>query len=435
MFATCSDAIHWLQSQLPTFHVQGRIAFNPSLDTISFLSTVLGNPHTKFRNVHIAGTNGKGSTASMLASILQEAEYKTALYTSPHLLSFTERIKINGKPISEKELLHWVNLLYPVVCEMVKKPSFFEITTAIAFAHFADQNVDIAIIETGLGGRLDATNILQPLLSVITRISYDHTDILGDTLTKIATEKAGIIKPNTPVLIGKRNTETDEVFSNTAIEKNSPIFFIEDNWKSEYKGNSVLQGIHDVYYKGECVYPQLETGLSGKYQAENVALVCAVVDFLANNQWDIKDIHLYRGLKNVQKNVNLMGRMQVLSQNPLIIADIAHNAEGVQAVIQNLTGFTTIHAVLGILRDKDAETMIQAFPINTIFYMITADTPRAIPAQELTQIAVNLGYVAFEYSYLETALKHAKKNCKRNDVIYTGGSNYVVSRILPLFTR
>jgi dihydrofolate synthase/folylpolyglutamate synthase len=273
------------------------------------------------------------------------------------------------------------------------------------------------------------------MVSVITRISYDHTDILGNTLAEIAGEKAGIIKPDIPVFIGKRQTETDSVFFNTAKHKNSPVFFVEDNWKSNYKGNTIFEGIHDVYFNNEFIYPQLEVGLLGKYQAENVATVCAVADFLSNNQWDIKDIHLYRGLKNIQKNVNLMGRMQVISQNPLIIADIAHNSEGIQAVIENLSGFNAIHAVLGILQDKDAEMMIQLFPQNTVFYMITADTLRAIPAQELTRIALTFGYKAGVYSTLETALKEAEKNYINNDVIYTGGSNYVVSRILPLFIK
>lgn len=430
MFSTYSEAILWLQSQLPVFHLQGKVAFNPSLDIISYLTDIFDNPHLKYPAVHIAGTNGKGSTASMLASVLQEAGYRTALYTSPHLLSFTERIKVNGKTIPESQILDLVNVLYPVVQKMPQKPSFFEITTAIAFQYFAQEKVDIAVIETGLGGRLDATNIIQPILSIITRISYDHTDILGNTLAQIAMEKAGIIKPNTPVFIGKRNPETDIVFSDVAKKHKSTVFFVEDTWNSIYQNTDSLQGIHDVYFREDCIYPHLETGLSGKYQTQNVALVCAVLDFLADNKWNIKDVHIYRGLKNIQTNINLMGRMQVISPNPLLIADIAHNAEGIQAVVENLSRFERIHAVIGILRDKDAQNMIRAFPKNTLFYMITANTPRAIPNTELTLMAQNAGYDAKDYSSIEEAISHARKNCKDNEVVYTGGSNYVVSMII-----
>lgn len=427
MFHTYSDAITWLQSQLPVFHIQGKTAFNPDLDVISYLASVLDNPQMRYPTIHIAGTNGKGSVASMLASVLQEAGYKTALYTSPHLISFTERIKINGIPVPESEILHWINVLYPVVEKMPKKPSFFEITTAMAFAYFAQQKVDIAIIETGLGGRLDATNIIQPVVSAITRISYDHTDILGDTLAQIATEKAGIIKPNTPVFIGKRNSETDNVFIDKAKQQKSSIFFVEDTWKSIYQNTDFFHSIQDVYFNSECIYPQLEVGLLGKYQTDNVAMVCAVCDFLTNNQWNIKDIHLYRGLKNVQKNINLMGRMQVISQKPLIIADIAHNVEGIQAVLESLSHFKRIHAIMGILQDKDTESMIRQFPENTFFYMITADTPRAISNVKLTETGKNAGYTAQAYSSIEEAVLQARTNCKENEVIYVGGSNYVVS--------
>ncbi len=432
MFSAYSEAITWLQSQLPVFHLQGKTAFNPSLDTISYLSSVLYNPHLKYPTIHIAGTNGKGSTASMLASVLQEVGYKTALYTSPHLLSFTERIKINGKAIPEHEILDLVNLLYPVVQKMPKKPSFFEITTAIAFQYFAEQKVDIAVIETGLGGRLDATNIIQPIFSIITRISYDHTDILGNTLAKIASEKAGIIKPNTPVFIGKRNSETDNVFTDIAKQQNSAIFFVEDTWKSIYQNTDFLHGIHEVYFNQECIYPQVKVGLLGKYQSDNVATVCAICDFLANNQWNIKDIHLYRGLEKVQKNINLMGRMQVIRQEPLFIADIAHNTEGIQAVLESLSHFKRIHAIMGILQDKDIENMIQQFPKNTVFYMITADTPRAISNITLTEIAQKLGYTAQAYS-LEEAILKAYTNCTSNEMIYVGGSNYTVSMVLKKY--
>lgn len=431
MFSTYSEAISWLQNQLPVFHLQGKTAFNPSLDTITYLCNALDNPQLKYPTIHIAGTNGKGSTANMLASTLQEAGYKTALYTSPHVLSFTERIKINGKPIAESELLSWVNFLYPIVEKMPKKPSFFELTTAIAFTYFAQQKVDITVIETGLGGRLDATNVVQPVLSIITRISYDHTDILGDTLEQIATEKAGIIKPRTPVFIGKRNFNTDPVFLTIAQSQKSPIFFIEDHWNTLYKGyNAAFEGIYDVFFSHQLIYPDLEVGLLGKYQTENIALVCAVINFLSDNQWDIKDMHLYRGMKNIQKNMHFIGRMQVISTSPLHIADIAHNPEGISAVVENLSHFDTIHAIIGILRDKDIKMMLNAFPKNTFFYTVTPNTPRGISAGELSQIAQGLGYVAQDYNNIPLALSKAKENCKNNDVIYTGGSNYVVSMLL-----
>jgi dihydrofolate synthase/folylpolyglutamate synthase len=433
MFSAYSEAIAWLQSQLPTFHLQGKTAFNPSLEIITHLAEFLGNPHLKYPTVHIAGTNGKGSVASMLASVLQESGYKTALYTSPHLLSFTERIKINEKTIPESEILYWVNVLYPVVQKMSKKPSFFEITTAIAFAYFAEQKVDIAVIETGLGGRLDATNIVKPVVSAITRINYDHTDILGDTLAKIAAEKAGIIKPNTPIFVGKKHEETDSVFTNIAKYHQSPLFFVEDSWKSIYQNADFLHSIHDVYFGQECIYPQVKVGLLGKYQSDNVAVVCAICDFLADNQWNIKDIHLYRGFQNVQKNVNLMGRMQVISQNPLMIADIAHNTEGIQAVLESLSHFERIHAVLGILQDKDAKSMIRLFPKNTLFYMITADTPRAVSNTTLAQIAKDAGYTAQAYSSMEEAILQAQTGCKDDEVVYAGGSNYVVSMVLKKY--
>lgn len=429
-FQTYQDCINWLQSQLPVFDIQGKKAYNPSLDTISYLCEKLNHPHTKFKSIHIAGTNGKGSTASMLASILQEAGYKTGLYTSPHLISFTERIKIDGITISEDFILQTVNFLYPAIVSCPKKPTFFEITTAIAFAYFAHQKVDIAVIETGLGGRLDATNILQPELSIITRIHYDHMDILGNTLAQIAYEKAGIIKPKIPVLIGKRNPETDTVFIQVAQSQSSPIFFVPDSWVAVYQRANFTHAVHNVFYRGQCIYPDLEVGLLGKYQTENVATVCAAVDFLANHQWDIKDIHLYRGFRNISKNVNLMGRMQVIAQKPLIIADIAHNVEGIQAVIESLLPYGRIHAVIGILQDKDVKNMLAQFPANTEFYMITASSSRALDSQKLVFLAKELGYSAKAYSDIQSAVHEAKKQVQDNEVIYIGGSNYVVSQAI-----
>jgi len=397
----------YLFAQLPMYQRVGKAAYKVDLTNTYDLCKLLNNPENKFKSVHVAGTNGKGSTSHMLASILQEAGYKVGLYTSPHLKDFRERVKINGEMITEKEVISFVEK-YKSDFEKMNL-SFFEWTVGLAFDYFANQKVDIAIIETGLGGRLDSTNVVTPEVSVITNIGIDHTQFLGDTLGKIAVEKAGIIKPNVPVVIGETQKETTAIFQNKAEQGKSPIQFADALIKNT-----------------------LQTDLKGVYQQKNIKTCLAVSNCLIDKGWRISKNNIEIGLQNVVKNTGLLGRWQVLSENPLTICDTGHNEEGVKELVGQIknTAYNKLHFIFGAVNDKSIEKVLELLPKAALYYFCAAKIPRAMPVKELMKVAKQKGLNGMAYDSVETALSAAKANALGNDLIFIGGSTFVVAEVV-----
>lgn len=404
---TYEETLEYLFRQLPMYQRQGKSAYKKDLTNTRALCEVLDNPQQRFKSIHIAGTNGKGSSAHMLASIFQESGYKTGLYTSPHLKDFRERIRINGEMISEKSVVDFVTK-YDEKFKTIS-PSFFEWTVALAFDSFAKEKVDIAIIETGLGGRLDSTNVINPEICLITNIGFDHMDMLGDTLTAIAGEKAGIIKKSVPVVVSNHSGER-EVFKRKADEMKAPIVFANE--------------VED--------FPKFKSDLQGNYQEENIRGVYLTCIQAASKGWKISDKHIKKGLLNVKKNTRLRGRWDVLQKQPLIIADTAHNKEGLSITLKQLLNlnYNRIHFVIGFVKDKDVETVLQLFPKNADYYFCQANVPRALAIEDLKQIAKRNGYKGSYHKTVNTAFDEAKKNQQNIDIIYVGGSNFVVAEII-----
>lgn len=428
---TYEQTLDYLYSRLPMFHRIGSAAYKADLVNTVRICTLLKNPELRFRSVHIAGTNGKGSTSHMLSSILQEAGYKTGLYTSPHLKDFRERIRINGKMIPKKFVVNFVET-YLKDFEKIK-PSFFEWTVGLAFHYFAEMNVDIAIIETGLGGRLDSTNVITPELSVITNISLDHTNLLGDTVKEIAREKAGIIKPGIPVIIGERDNETEKIFLKTAKEKIAPITFAEDLVKTSkaavlYKATPQLSLLvkNDVY-SGMIVSP-----LAGMYQIKNVKTVIATAAHLSNSGFKITPTNIKRGIWKVTSNTGLLGRWQQLGKNPLIIADTAHNEAGIKEVLKMIrkTEFDNLHFILGMVSDKDTDSILNHLPRSATYYFCSPNIPRAMDSYDLRDKAEASGLTGTVHTSVKKALTAAKKNAGKNDLIFAGGSTFVVAELV-----
>jgi len=401
------ETLDYLFKQLPIYQRQGAKAFKKDLGNIKALSKLLDRPEQKFKSIHIAGTNGKGSTAHMLASIFQSAGYKTGLYTSPHLKDFRERIRINGQMIPEKEVIHFV-ADYQTEFEAIQ-PSFFEWTVALAFHYFRNNEVDIAIIETGLGGRLDSTNILQPILSIITNVSLDHMDILGDTLDKIAFEKAGIIKKGIPIIIGKSSGER-EIFESKAMDVSAPIEFCED-------------------FKD---YPKLQTDLLGNYQDSNLRTVYLSWLKLQELGWRVNQIDFTKGLNQVVQNTGLRGRWEILSDRPKVIADIAHNEEGLINILKQIKAESKeqLHFVLGFVNDKNVFDLLKMFPKEASYYLTQANIPRALNLLELEKMAVQLNFNYQIYSSVNQAKNAAIKAAKAEDLVYIGGSTFIVAEAL-----
>jgi dihydrofolate synthase/folylpolyglutamate synthase len=399
------QTLDYLFSRLPMYQRQGAAAYKADIGNIVAASKHLENPHKKFKSIHIAGTNGKGSTAHMLASILQEAGYKVGLYTSPHLKDFRERIKINGKMILEKEVVSFVEENKIIFKEM--NLSFFEFTVAMAFDYFAKQEVDIAIIETGLGGRLDSTNIINPELSIITNIGFDHTNLLGNTIQKIATEKGGIIKENTPVIIGRDKKEPTAIFKHIATTKKSKL-------------------IHTSTYNN------YETDLKGDYQKENIATSVTAIQQLQKKGWDISEKEIQLGLLNTIKNTGLLGRWQTLSNTPLIICDTGHNEDGIKEITKQLAtlDYKQLHFVFGTVNDKNLATILPLLPKNAQYYFCKANILRGMPAKELETQAQKLALSGTSFTSVNEALNNAKKNAKKDDLIFIGGSTFVVAEVL-----
>ncbi|MDY8138836.1 folylpolyglutamate synthase/dihydrofolate synthase family protein [Aquimarina sp. 2201CG5-10] len=401
------ETLDWMYVQLPMYQRQGAVAYKIDLTNTLSLATYLGNPERQFKSIHVAGTNGKGSTSHMLASVLQEAGYKVGLYTSPHLKDFRERIRVNGETISEEYVVDFIEKHKSYFEENLL--SFFEMTVGMAFQYFASSKVDIAIIEVGLGGRLDSTNIITPQVSVITNIGLDHTRFLGDTLTEIAGEKAGIIKKNVPVVIGRYQEETVEVFKDIAKSLDSKLHFAED--------------LNDKTYTSD---------LKGDYQKENIRTVLKTMDVIRDQGWNVSEETIKRGLGSVVKNTGLLGRWQILQNEPKVICDTAHNEDGLIPVMKQLSGesYKNLHIVLGVVNDKDLDTILPLFPKDARYYFVKPDIPRGLDEKKLKEKSLKFKLIGKDYSNVQEAYDAAKQNATKQDVIYIGGSTFVVAEII-----
>lgn len=402
-----TDTIDWMFSQLPMYQNQGKTAYKENLSNTLLLAKYLKNPESKFKSIHVAGTNGKGSTSHMIASILQEASYKVGLYTSPHLKDFRERIKINGKPVSKQFVIQFIENNKSFFEE--NSLSFFEMTVGMAFDYFAKQNVDIAIIEVGLGGRLDSTNIITPQVSVITNIGLDHTQFLGNTLQQIAFEKGGIIKPKVSVVIGETQKETTAVFMDLAKKNEAPIYFADELITTNYR-----------------------SGLKGNYQKKNIKTAVQTILEIRKKGFTISEHNIKEGLLNVTPNTDLKGRWQILQHTPKVICDLAHNREGLTYVMNQLEEetFEHLHIVLGMVNDKDISNIIDLFPKKAAYYFCKPNVLRGLDVEILKSHFVEKGFKGNVYKTVKEALDSAKKIANKKDLIYVGGSTFVVAEII-----
>ena len=392
---------------MPQYQILGGKAYKADLSNIISICELLENPQKKIRTIHVAGTNGKGSTSHMLASVLQEAGYKVGLYTSPHLRDFRERIKINGKKISKNKVVKFVEKNKELLKEV--NPSFFEWTVGLAFHYFAKQKTDICIIETGLGGRLDSTNIITPEVSVITNISLEHVNLLGDTIEKIALEKAGIIKQDIPVVFGETQKETSSLFTEIAKSKNARFYFADKFVIKNYK-----------------------TDLRGNYQIKNVKTTVQTIIALNEIGWDISKKELKKGLKKVMKNTKILGRWQTLSNLPKIIADVGHNANGIAQGLEELKSeeYENLHLVIGIASDKDSRSVLELLPKNAKYYFCNSENPRLMKSNKLQLEAKNLQLIGESFNTVSEALESAKVNASEKDLILVTGSNFIVAEVV-----
>lgn len=426
------ETLDYLFSRLPMYQRIGKAAYKADLATTIALDEYFGHPHRQFRSVHVAGTNGKGSVSHMLAAVLQEAGYKAGLYTSPHLKDFRERIKINGKAAQEDYVVDFVDRHRGIFESL--SPSFFEMTVAMAFDYFAKEKIDIAIVETGMGGRLDSTNIITPILSVITNIGLDHLEFLGNTLPQIAREKAGIIKRRVPVVIGELHHETRNVFTGVAEDNNAPISFASEIYKCAFALQTVdgLQSFN-IRGKGRLIYENLESDLLGFYQQKNVITCLQAMDILNNSGIDISMGNIYSGLRNAAEKTGLLGRWQIIGENPRIICDTAHNPEGISAVLGQIraTPYENLHMVIGFVNDKDTSQIIKLLPADAKYYFTQASVPRALDSEILMEAAIAAGLQGCAFTRVPDALAAAKNAADKNDLIFVGGSTFVVADALP----
>ncbi|MBU1013126.1 MAG: bifunctional folylpolyglutamate synthase/dihydrofolate synthase [Bacteroidetes bacterium] len=425
-----TETLDYLFSQLPMYQRVGKVAYKANLDNTIALLGILNNPQAHFNSIHIAGTNGKGSVAHMLASIFQTAGYKTGLYTSPHLNDFRERIKINGQMIPEEKVIDFVEK-YKSSFETIK-PSFFEMTVGLAFQYFENEKVDMAIIETGMGGRLDSTNLITPELSIITNIGMDHMQFLGDTLEKIAGEKAEIIKVEIPIIIGKRQSETQQIFIEKALQQKTNIFFAEDIFDAKQLTNSTLEfSEYDVWRASELYIEHLQCPLLGAYQSENIVTVIQACDLLADKYGLIVPI-VKEGIEDVLINTGLKGRWQILSKNPLTICDTGHNKDGITAVVNQLKGIqcNQLHFVLGFVNDKNICDLLNLLPRNATYYFCKAEIPRALDEKVLEEQAHKAGLRGQSYGSVREAYNSAVNNATSNDMVFIGGSTFVVAEVV-----
>ena len=431
------ETIDYLYTRLPMFSRIGAAAIKPNLDNTIAICKFLGHPEKKIKTIHIAGTNGKGSTSHMLASIFQEAGYKTGLYTSPHLYDFRERIKVNGQMCSQDFVVEFTNKIKPCIEKI--EPSFFEITVGMAFDYFAQEKVDIAIIETGLGGRLDSTNVIVPELSIITNIGFDHMALLGNTLEAIASEKAGIIKKDTPVVIGVLDPATKKVFEDKASKENAPIYFAEDfiefksfqnNWHNAlFEFNQPLIHLLDAP-----LFPKnftIECDLPAKYQAKNLKGVLVAAQLLSTMGWKLPANKIMKALSQVKVNNGLMGRWECIQDNPRVILDVAHNEHGIHALLEQLASshYQQLHIVTGMVKDKDVQAVLALLPKNALYYFTQSHIPRALPVDELAAQAKSIGLNGTNFDDVNIALKDAIKNANQQDLILVIGSIFLVAEV------
>lgn len=425
------QTVNYLYEQLPMFTRVGATAFKKDLTNTVKLCEHLGNPQDKFKSIHIAGTNGKGSVSHMLAAIFQSAGYRTGLYTSPHLVDFRERIRIDGEPVSREWVVDFVDANKKLIEEV--EPSFFEITVAMAFAAFAEQEVDIAIIETGMGGRLDSTNIITPLLSVITNIGYDHMDFLGNTLGEIAGEKAGIIKPGVPVIIGEQHPETERVFFEHSVHKQSVLYFAESMWDMVRTGSDLRYQSFKTIHRARREMHDVSTDLLGDYQAANIRTVLAAREVLVSTGMaELPLTATLSALSKVKKLTGLRGRWDVLQDEPLIIADVAHNPAGLTLAMQQWANVKAgqKHIVTGFVKDKDVHAALSLLPKDNIYYFCNADIPRAMPAGQLQQAASELGLQGNVYPSVADAVRAAREALAKDDALLITGSVYVTGEAI-----
>jgi len=427
---TYPQTLDYLYTRLPMFTRIGAAAMKKDLHNTIALCDHLGNPQDKFKTIHVAGTNGKGSTSHMLAAVLQKAGYKTGLYTSPHLKDFRERIRVNGEMISESYVVDFTERERELIEEI--SPSFFEVTVAMAFAYFEEQQVDIAVIEVGLGGRLDSTNIILPELSVITNISFDHTNLLGNTLQEIAYEKAGIIKPGIPVVIGEKQDESYPVFAEKAAATNSELTVASTQLHNSGTHRDKTALVTSVYQGSSLLYQDLRLDLTGTYQLKNVLTVIQSVLTLNKIGFNIPDEAIYTALAHTVEITGLQGRWQTIGTNPLIICDTGHNIAGIHEVLENIqaTPHVQLHIVIGMLKDKDVSSVLQLLPKTARYYFCQPVLERALAAEELAMQAEKFDLKGLVYGTVHAALDAAKSNAAINDLIFVGGSTFVVAEVL-----
>jgi dihydrofolate synthase/folylpolyglutamate synthase len=422
-----AQTLDYLFTQLPMFSRVGAAAYKPDLTNTIRLCEALGNPQYQFKSIHVAGTNGKGSTSHMLASVLQTAGYKTGLYTSPHLVDFRERIKIDGVYCSKEFVVEFTEKIKPLIATI--QPSFFEITVAMAFSYFAQQKVDIAVIEVGLGGRLDSTNIITPEVSIITNIGLDHTQFLGDTIPQIASEKAGIIKKDVPCIVSEYTEETKPVFDAAAIQTTlaygSDLFTILN---TKYAHDYLEVEVLNQKTEGVETY---KLDLNGSYQAKNLQGVLGAISILQTKGWQISNQHILDGLSQVKKNTGLYGRWQIISTSPTTVVDVAHNVAGIQTLIAQiaLVSHQQLHFVFGMVKDKDIDSVLALLPSQAIYYFTQAQIERAIDAADLQQKASEHGLTGNVYANVNEAISAAQKEAHTNDLIVVCGSVFLVGEI------
>lgn len=424
-----NQSLDYLYSQLPMFQRLGAAAYKADLSNTINLCKILNNPERKFPSIHIAGTNGKGSVSHIIASVLQTAGFKTGLYTSPHLKDFRERIRINGKKIPKHIVSDFV-IKNKTSFEAIK-PSFFEYTFGMAISWFASENVDIAIMETGMGGRLDSTNVVNSVLSIITNIGLDHTQFLGDTLEKIAAEKAGIIKTGVPLIIGETNEATDAVFTGFAKKLKTEIFFADTDFEIRNALNTNKTLTFDMYKGGHIYLENIYTDLTGTYQLKNIITAIKALEVFSERN-PVSLNHIIKGLSDIKKNTGLKGRWQILQKKPLSICDTAHNVEGISIIISQIKSisFNKLHFVIGMVSDKNIQSILSLLPKNALYYFCKADVPRALEVIELQKAATRSGLHGQSYSSVREAYKSAQSNANKEDLIFIGGSTFVVAEVL-----
>lgn len=425
------ETVEFLFSRLPAYHRIGKDAYKNNLDNIIKLDNFLGQPHKKFDTIHVAGTNGKGSVSHLTASVLMEAGYKTGLYTSPHLTDFRERIRVNGKMIKENDVINFVSENMDMI-DLIN-PSFFEITVAMAFSHFAGAEVDVAVIEVGLGGRLDSTNIIKPVLSIITNIGHDHMDLLGNTLEKVASEKAGIIKKNVQVVISETQPDLKDIFIEKAAENLSEISFADQNFHCVFEEHCFMREERN-YRMSDLVSGKSYHGkmaLTGDYQVKNMQAVFQSFKTL-QNFYNVSDDAIVAGIRNVVVNTGIRGRWQILGRDPLMICDTCHNMEGLMHVLKQIRSIPVnkVHFVIGFVNDKDLSLILPLFPGDGIYYFTRASVPRALDEKVLMNKAKGYGLKGDSYPDVKTALENATKNASPSDLIFIGGSSFIVAEVI-----